>query len=102
MASAGCRCLVEETLWLECVWVREVVWVVVDGVHAHGHVVAFWDMFAVDVSSAGADLAPQCSGCWGGESHCFFQACAEVVAGVEEDTLVDGSSAGEDGANFLC
>lgn len=104
MTAAGCRGarLAEEALWIERVWVGKVVWVVVDGVDAHGHVVAFWDVLAVDIRSTCADFSPQCSWCWRCESHCFFQACAEVMAGVEEDALTDGSSTGEDCAKLLC
>ena len=79
----------EEAFRVEGIGVREVVGVVADGVLAHGHVETGWDPLCVYDGAAGADFAPEGAGRGGRETHGFFEAGAEVVAGVEEGTLPD-------------
>ncbi len=72
-----------------------------DGVLAHGHVVAGGYMLSVYYGPTGADFAPE--GPRGGwrEADCFFQAGAEVAAGVEEAALADVVGRGEGAADFV-
>ena len=71
-----------------------------DGVLAHGHVVSRGYLLPVDDGAAGADFAPEGSrGRWG-EAHGFFQAGAQVGAGVEEAALADVRGGAERAADL--
>ena len=71
-----------------------------DGVLTHGHVVTGRDPSPVHDGTAGADFAPERAGRGGREAHRFLEACAQVVAGVEEGTLADVLDGAECASDF--
>lgn len=65
---------------LEGVGIWEQGFVVMDCVEGHADVVALGDEFVVEDDSSWADFAPEGSCDWRGHSHCFVDACAEIMA----------------------